>query len=46
MATAMPISAERDAALVALMEPIRRVAAARGADSHTVDDVVQETLSG
>jgi len=44
MATAMPISAERDAALVALMEPIRRVAAARGADSHTVDDVVQETL--
>jgi len=44
MTTAMPISAERDAALVALMEPIRRVAAARGADSHTVDDVVQETL--
>ncbi|MGI8682083.1 MAG: sigma-70 family RNA polymerase sigma factor [Mycobacteriales bacterium] len=44
MTTATPISVERDAALVALMEPIRRVAAARGADSHTVDDVVQETL--
>lgn len=44
MSTAVPISAESDAALVALIEPIRRVAAARGADSHAVDDVVQETL--
>lgn len=44
MTTTMPISADRDAALVALMGPIRRVASARGADSHTVDDVVQETL--
>lgn len=45
MTTAVPISADRDAALVALMGPIRRVAAARGADAHTVDDVVQETLT-
>lgn len=45
MTTAMPASADRDAVLVALMEPIRRVAAARGADAHTVDDVVQETLT-
>ncbi|MGI8698557.1 MAG: RNA polymerase sigma factor [Mycobacteriales bacterium] len=44
MTTVVPLSADSDAALVALMEPIRRVAAARGADSHTVDDVVQETL--
>jgi RNA polymerase sigma factor (sigma-70 family) len=42
--TVVPLSADSDAALVALMDPIRRMAAARGADSHTVDDVVQETL--
>lgn len=44
MSIAVPLSAESDAALVALIEPIRRVAAARGADAHMVDDVVQETL--
>lgn len=44
MTSVLPIAAERDATLVALMEPIRRMAVARGADAHTVDDVVQETL--
>lgn len=45
MTTAAPVSAAYDDSLVALIEPIRRVAAARGADHHTVDDVAQETLA-